>query len=64
MLVKSGSCERHTMAELSMLVSPILSMPAPVGVMSLKHIYIYLLAIYHSTGSRMVINMNGEAQLP
>ena len=42
MLVKSGSCERHTMAESSMRVSPILSMPAPVGVMSLKYIYIYI----------------------
>ena len=62
MLVKSGSCEKHTMAELSMFVSPILSVPAPVGVMSLKHIY--LLAIDHSTGSRAAINMDGEAQLP
>ena len=61
-LVKSWSCERHMRAVLFTYVSPILSMPTPVGVVSLKQVY--LLAIYHSKGLRTANHMDGEAQLP
>ena len=61
-LVRFGSCERHMRAEPSTHVSPILSIPAPDGVMSLKQMYLF--AMDHSTGSMTATHMDGEEQLP